>query len=33
MDSFGLRRGADDSKVVSAIATILNSPANLLFLY
>ena len=33
VDSFGLRRGVDDSKVVSAIALVLNSPANLLFLY
>ena len=30
---FGSRRGVDDSVVVSAIALILNSPANLLFLY
>ena len=29
---FGSRRGADDSEVVSAIALVLNSPANLLFL-
>ena len=31
--SFGLRRRVDDSEVVSAIALVLNSPANLLFLY
>ena len=30
---FGLRRGVDDSEVVSAIALVFNSPANLLFLY
>ena len=30
---FGSRRGVDDSVVVSAIALVLNSPANLLFLY
>ena len=30
---FGSRRGVDDSEVVSAIALVLNSPANLLFLY
>ena len=33
VNSFGLRRGVDDSEVVSAIAIVLNSPANLLFLY
>ena len=33
VDSFGLRRGVDDSEVVSVIALVLNSPANLLFLY
>ena len=33
VDSFGSRRGVDDSKVVSAIALVFNSPANLLFLY
>ena len=33
VDSFGSRRGINDSKVVSAIALVLNSPANLLFLY
>ena len=27
------RRGVDDSEEVSAIALVLNSPANLLFLY
>ena len=32
-DSFGSRRGVYDSEVVSAIALVLNSPANLLFLY
>ena len=32
VDSFGLRRAVDDSEVVSAIALVLNSPANLLFL-
>ena len=31
-DSFGSRRGVDDSKVVSAIALVFKSPANLLFL-
>ena len=30
---FGSRRGVDDSEVVSAIALVLNSPANLPFLY
>ena len=33
VDSFGLRRGVDDSEVVSAFALALNSPANLLILY
>ena len=33
VDSFGSRRGVDDSEVVSAIALVLNSPAYLLFLY
>ena len=33
VDSFGWRRGVDDSEVVSAIALVLNSPAYLLFLY
>ena len=33
VDRFGSRRGVDDSEVVSAIALVLNSPANLLFLY
>ena len=32
VDSFGSRRGVDDSEV-SAIVLVLNSPANLLFLY
>ena len=32
VDRFG-SRGVDDSEVVSAIALVLNSPANLLFLY
>ena len=31
VDSFGSRRGVDDSEVVSVIALVLNSPANLLF--
>ena len=31
VDSFGLRRGVDDNEVVSAIALVLNSPANELF--
>ena len=31
VDSFGLRRGVDDSEVVSAIALVLNSPANSIF--
>ena len=29
VDRFGSRRGVDDSEVVSAIALVLNSPANL----
>ena len=33
VDSFCLRRGVDDSEVVSAIALVLNSPANPLFLH
>ena len=33
VDSFGSRRGIDDSEVVSAIALVFNSPASLLFLY
>ena len=33
VNSFGSRRGIDDSEVVFAIALVLNSPANLLFLY
>ena len=33
VDSLGLRRGVDDSEVVSAIVLVLNSPANLPFLY
>ena len=33
VDSFGSRRGVDDSEVVSAISLVLNSPAYLLFLY
>ena len=33
VDSFVLRRGVDDSEVVSAIVLFWNSPANLLFLY
>ena len=33
VDSFGSRRGVDDSEVVSAIALVLSSPAYLLFLY
>ena len=32
-NSFSSRRGVDDSEVVSAIVLVLNSPANLLFLY
>ena len=32
-DSFCLRRDVDDSEVVSVNALVLNSPANLLFLY
>ena len=31
--SFGSRRDVNDSEVVSAIALVLISPANLLFLY
>ena len=33
VDSFASRRGVDDSEVVSSIALVFNSPANLLFLY
>ena len=33
VDSFGSRRIVDDSEVISATALVLNSPANLLFLY
>ena len=33
VNSFGSRRGVDDSEVVSAIAPVFNSPAYLLFLY
>ena len=33
VNSFGSRRGVGDSEVVSAIALVFNSPANLLFLY
>ena len=33
VDSFGSRIMTDDSDVVSAIALVLNSPANLLCLY
>ena len=33
VECFGSRRGVDDSEVVSAIALVMNSPANLLFLY
>ena len=33
VDSFGSRRGLDDSNLVSVIALVFNSPANLLFLY
>ena len=33
IDSFCLRSGVDDSEVASAIALVLNSPANLLFLH
>ena len=33
VDSFGWRRGVDNSEVVSANALVLNLPANLLFLY
>ena len=31
--SFGWRRGVDDSEVVSAIVLVLNSAANIPFLY
>ena len=33
VDRFGSRRDVDDSEVVFAIALVLYSPANLLFLY
>ena len=33
VDRFGSRKGVDDSEVVSAIALVLNTPANILFLY
>ena len=33
LDSFGSRMVIDDSEVVTAIALVLNSLANLLFLY
>ena len=33
VDSFGSRMGVEDSEVVSAIVPVLNSPANLFFLY
>ena len=33
VDRFGSRNGVDDSEVVSAIALVLNTPANILFLY
>ena len=33
VDRYGSRRGVDDSEEVSAGALVLNSPANLLFLY
>ena len=33
VDSLGSKRGVDDSEVLSAIALVFNSPANLLFLY
>ena len=33
VDRFGSRRGENGSEVVSAIALVFNSPANLLFLY
>ena len=33
VDRYGSRRGVDDSEVNSAVALVLNSPANLLFLY
>ena len=32
VDRFGSRRGVDDGEVNSAIALVLNSPANVLFL-
>ena len=31
VDSLGLKEGLDDGEVVSAIALVLNSPANLLY--
>ena len=33
VDTFGSRKGVDDSEVVSAIALVLNTLANILFLY
>ena len=33
VDSFGSRRGADDSEVVSAIAIVLNSPEHKNYFY
>ena len=33
VNSFGSRRGVDDSEVVSAIVLVLNSLSNVLFLY
>ena len=33
VDRFGSRSGVDDSEVVSAIVVVLNTSANLLFLY
>ena len=33
VDSFGWRRGVDDSEVVSDISLVLNLPANIQFLY
>ena len=33
VDRFGSRRGVDDSEIVSTGVLVLNSPANLLFLY
>ena len=33
VDRFGSRRGVDDSEIVSAIALVMNTAANLLFLY